>query len=427
MKINVHHDTSLLSELNLGVKQEGSKKSHKKKSNEKKENQQQKESSSSLFEIVPFDEKITKESKMKLKIKEIQAKKKLERQIETMEKTIKRQQEEMEDNISDQEDVVLEEEGTMDDVEIHENVEPKFTKVSYFYKKQLNENIKEYESENPVGYFFSSPCKKSVIQEKKTKKENYTMNNPFGNHTMTKKKKEKAKDVDIIKNKMAGWGSMNSKWMEFNIEKVMPCRCVECELKRFEKHFDSSRVKVILLVDYDSWATDELSLDFKKLENIGFTTEDISKMYLWCFYNGYIYEKGMKKEDAKKVFDCYNFIIDEDEKIDEKDSETLKVITEYKNLRNTYQNTIFGKFNSLDNLQMSQTNLQPQSADLAILSTLEHLCNNLSKIENPPKICIVTRDRELSNTAKGMNQNNMIRTPFGSVNYVFKQAKKLFQ
>ncbi|KAF0982522.1 hypothetical protein FDP41_011452 [Naegleria fowleri] len=405
----VKHDASLLYELDLTspsqVQADRSERN-------KKEN--------TKFEATPFDEKIKKNSKMKLLINSIKARWKLHLNNLPLNNNLSRNSNNSDDN---------DEETVQDELNHHEHYEaetsstvPKFIQVSNFYRNQLSKNISEFENENPVGYFFSSQCKKNLITSKLPEskpKENYTMSNPFG-HNANRGKKEKKK-IDHIKNKMAGWGQF-SKWMNFNLEKVMPCRCHACEFERFEKRFDPTRVKVILLVDFDSWATDELSLDFQKLKNVGITNEDISHMYLWCFYNGYIYEKGMKKDNSKNVFDCYNFIMDNDDSSSSK--EETKVKEQYRELRKQYQHTILGSFDSIGNLQMSQSNLQPQSADLAILSTLEYLCNKFSTQNNPPKICVITRDRELSNTSKCLN-SSLIHTPFGTVNYVFKKAKKL--
>ncbi|KAG2393981.1 hypothetical protein C9374_003745 [Naegleria lovaniensis] len=390
--LKVAHDASLLAELDLVSA--GSDKN-------KKEN--------TKFEVAPFDEKIKKNTKMKLLINSIKARKKLHLDDLKLNN----------DNTNNYDDVEVAHELQERNETTSSNT-PKFIQVSDFYSNQLSKNIIEYETENPIGYFFSSQCKKKLTSQNigtSKQKENYTMNNPFG-HNRGKKEKKK---MDHIKNKMAGWGQF-SKWMDFNVEKVMPCRCHDCEFERFEKRFDPTRVRVILLVDYDSWATDELSLDFQKLKNIGITDEDISQMYLWCFYNGYIYEKGMKKENSKNVFDCYNFIMENDGS--NQSEEEIKVKEQYKELRKHHQHTILGSFDSVGNLQMSQSNLQPQSADLAILATLEFLCNKFSTHNSPPKICVITRDRELSNTAKNLN-NTLVHTPFGTVNYVFKKAKKL--
>jgi len=386
----VKHDAALLSELDV-VPSSSTKEATP-------------SSERTAFEVVPFDSKIKKNTKMKMLLNTIKAKKKVDNFVAAV---VENRNEQPEDSSKKP-----------------EKLQPKFMQISNFYKKQLTDNIIEYEKENPVGFFFTSPCKKltptPTQKEPVKQKENYTMNNPFGNNRKRNPEKAKKEELDTIKNRMTGWGSNSSKWVDFNVEKVMPCRCVNCELERFEKRFNAKKVKVIMLVDYDSWGGEDLCLDVQKLKNIGITEEELSQMYLWCFYNGYIYEKGMKKEQAKEVFDCFNFIVDDEHSASE---ESKQVLRNNKEQRKQFANTILGTFDRDGNLQMSQSNLQPQSADLAILTCLEHLVNKFSS-KGQPKICVITRDQELSNTAKRFN-SDLVSTPFGKVNYVFKQVKKL--
>ncbi|KAL9655265.1 hypothetical protein ABK040_009039 [Willaertia magna] len=307
-------------------------------------------------------------------------------------------------------------------------------KNSTFYSQQLELNSKNQQEANPIGYFFTSLCKYSNNSNNTTSinsnnlnennNETYNLYNPFGKtlRNLYKNKilnKSKLSNNHTDKNRMLGWTCQsNEKWMKFNYEKEMACRCKQCDLNRFEKLNKKYEFKNIILIDLDNIGILPFCKTIDNTTNNGNTNngnlESLLKLnFGWFFYNGFM---DIKQSNEYKIFDCFNFIIDEDvynknkiikddyneddnEEERENDLKKNEWIESYlKEKKEIYGNTIFGILYKYGHLMMSQTNLQKQSADIALLSILEYLINkNYHLCYN---IKIFTRDIELQNSAK---------------------------